>query len=117
VVGVIRDDQQAGYHHELVFPRPRFSWRWKETMESSRWAYVGSELGGGSWAIKRLDRTPDVVTLRDFRVLGGLEFRRTKGHRAAIEAGLVFGRTIATRTGVGDYSQPATGMLRLWLDY
>lgn len=117
VVGMVLDDPDAGYHHELVFPRPRLSWRWKETVDTSRWVYVGSELGGGSWAIKRQDRTPDVVTLRDLRLLGGLEFRSNQRRLATIEAGVVFGREIETRTGIGDYSPPATGMVRMWLDY
>jgi len=117
VVGVIWDEPVAGYRHELVFPRPKLSWRWKDSLESSRWIYVNGELGGGSWAIKRPDRTPDVVTLRDYRVVGGIEFRRHKGSRAAIEAGVVFGRALESRTGIGDYSPSPTGILRLWFDY
>jgi hypothetical protein len=117
VVGVIFDDQEAGYRHELVFPRPKLSWRWSDTVESSRWVYASGELGGGSWAIKRFDRTPDVVTLRDYRLLAGLEFRRHRGHRAAVEAGVVFGREIESRTGRGDYSPPTQGIVRLWFDY
>lgn len=117
VAGMIWQSEEAGFRHELIFPRPRLSWRWKETLSASRWGYVGAELGGGSWAIKRADRTPDVVTLRDYRLLGGVEFHRHGGLWAAIEAGLVFGRSVESRTGQGDYAPPATGLLRLWFQY
>lgn len=117
VAGLIWQSEEAGFRHELIFPRPRLSWRWKETLSASRWGYVGAELGGGSWAIKRADRTPDVVTLRDYRLLGGVEFHRHGGLWAAIEAGLVFGRSVESRTGQGDYAPPATGLLRLWFQY
>lgn len=117
VAGVIFDNPTAGRRWELVFPRPKVSWRWKETDEASRWFYVNGELGGGSWAIKRVDRTPDVLTYRDLRLVGGLEFRRKKGRRAAIEAGWVFARSIETRTQIGDYRPNDAFMTRLWLDY
>jgi len=117
VAGVIFDDVEAGHRFELVFPRPKMSWRLVETEESSRWFSIGGELGGGSWAIKRPDRKPDVLTYRDLRLVGGLEFHGIKGRRAAFEAGWLFGRAIESRTGRDDYDPPDAAMIRMVLDY
>jgi hypothetical protein len=117
VAGVILDSREAGRRLELVFPRPKLSWRLAQTETSSRWFSLGGELGGGSWAIKRPDRKPDVVTYRDIKLVGGIEFHGAHARRAAFEAGWVFGRAIESRTGRDDYDPPDTAMIRMWLDY
>ncbi len=117
IVGVVLGNTASGRRHELVFPRPKLSWRITETETSDHWFYVNGELGGGSWAIKRTDRTPDVVTYRDFRLMSGFEFRRKKGGRGALEAGYLFGRAIESRTGRGDYYPQDGVVTRVWLDY
>ncbi len=117
IVGVILGNERVGYRHELVFPRPRMSWRVRERSDSSRWLYVLGELGGGSWAIKRTDRTPDVVTLRDLHVMAGIEFRQKDGGRAMWEAGWVFDRSVTSRTGRGDYNPSDAFQIRCWFEY
>jgi hypothetical protein len=117
VAGLILDDEGAGHRYELVFPRPKMSWRLSETGTSSRWFTLGGELGGGSWAVKRPDRKPDVLTYRDFRFVGGLEIHGEDGRRAAFEAGWLFGRAIESRTGRDDYNPPDAAMIRMVLDY
>lgn len=117
VVGVVLGNQESGRRYELVFPRPKMAWRIHETETADHWFYVNGELGGGSWAIKRLDRTPDVVTYRDYRLMSGFEFRRKKGRRGAIEAGWLFSRALESRTGRGDYDPQDAFITRLWLDY
>lgn len=117
VVGLIVADEERGQRWELVFPRPKMSWRVSRTETSSRWLTLGGELGGGSWAIKRPDRKPDVLTYRDIRLVGGLEFQGEKGRRAAFEAGWLFGRAIESRTGRDDYNPPDAAMIRMVIDY
>lgn len=117
VMGVVLGNEASGRRYELVFPRPKLSWRLTETETSDHWFYINGELGGGSWAIKRTDRTPDVVTYRDYRMMTGFEFRRKKGSRGAIEAGWLFGRSIESRTHRGDYNPQDGFITRVWLDY
>jgi hypothetical protein len=117
IAGVVLGNNESGRRFELVFPRPKLAWRVAETETADHWFYVNGELGGGSWAIKRTDRTPDVVTYRDYRLMSGFEFRRKKGHRGAIEAGWLFGRAIESRTGRGDYDPQDGFITRIWLDY
>jgi hypothetical protein len=116
-VGLVIKDDAAGYAHDLVFPRPRLSWRITEPDPKSWWVYLLGELGGGSWAIKRFDRTPDVVTLRDLHVMAGLEHRRPNGARAMWEAGYVFERAVRSRTGRGDYDPSDAFQVRCWFEY
>ncbi len=117
VAGVVLGNEASGRRYELVFPRPKLAWRIAETETADHWFYVNGELGGGSWAIKRLDRTPDVVTYRDYRLMSGFEFRRKKGRRGAIEAGWLFSRTIESRTGRGDFDPQDAFITRFWVDY
>ena len=117
VAGIIFDSPDEGYRYELVFPRPRALWRVKQTEESSRWLTLTGELGGGSWAIKRDDRTPDVLTLRDIRLLLGLEFRRQNEHRNVFEIGWVSNRAVETRTGRGDYKPPDAFICQFMLEF
>lgn len=117
VAGVVLGNDESGRRHELIFPRPKLAWRIAETDTADHWFYVNGELGGGSWAIKRLDRTPDVVTYRDYRLMSGFEFRRKKGSRGAIEAGWLFNRAVESRTGRGDFDPTDAFITRFWLDY
>ncbi len=117
IAGVVLGNEESGRRFELVFPRPKMAWRIAETETADHWFYVNGELGGGSWAIKRLDRTPDVVTYRDYRLMSGFEFRRKKGRRGAIEAGWLFSRAVESRTGRGDFNPSDSFITRIWVDY
>ena len=90
VLGMIYSSPESDFRLDLVFPRPRVAMKVSETKRESQWVYVGGELGGGSWAISRADRAYDVVTYRDFRLMGGLESRTAAGHAVRIEGGWVF---------------------------
>lgn len=117
VFGMIWDRQDDGFIAELVFPVPKVSVKVLEGVDSSVWMYVGGELGGGSWAIKRQDRTPDVITYRDLRAVLGVNRRTDKGSQHALEAGWVFDRSLESRTGRGDYTLADTLMVRWLVDY
>ena len=98
---------------ELVFPRPRALRRVGVDAEGSTWAYVAGEFGGGSYAIQRANGANDVATLRDYRLLLGLERRRLSGLTANLEAGYVFGRRVEYASDIGNYSPDGTLLLRL----
>ncbi len=115
--GVVFGGADDPIRYELIFPRPRVVWTFADTPHSTGMAYLSGELGGGSYAIKRPDRTPDVVTLRDLRLVAGLELEDHLGHQAAIEVGWVFDRAIESHTGRGDYDPPVAFMARLRFEY
>ncbi|MBI1348590.1 hypothetical protein GC163_20135 [bacterium] len=117
VFGMLIDDLEKGRRFELVFPQPRLMWRLSPRNGSSIWGVISGELGGGSWAIKRTDRTPDVLTYRDFRLMGGIEVRGHKGPRGMLEAGWVFGRQLESRTGRSDTSLDDGFLARVWLEF
>lgn len=86
---------------ELVFPRPKLRLR----LNANQAAYVGGELGGGTWAIKRTDfrneNTNDNVTYRDLRVTFGI-IRFGEKADGVLELGLAFDRRFEFRSGRGD---------------
>lgn len=102
---------------DLVFPKPRLAWRPNHDEEHQCWFYVAGELGGGSWAINRADRSKDIVTLRDLRLLAGLEVRTKKRHAGRLEAGWVFDRAVDYQSGIGDYHPADTAIIRWSSDY
>jgi hypothetical protein len=97
---------------ELIFPRPRLMRMISEQGDRSQWAYLAAEFGGGSWAIERTDGSNDIVTLRDYRLLAGLEYKMPAGRSWFYEGGLVIGREIEYVSGVGDFRQDPTILLR-----
>jgi len=117
VFGMLMDDEDNGRRLELVFPQPRLMWRLSPRNASSIWGVISGELGGGSWAIKRTDRTPDVLTYRDFRLTGGIEVRSHDGLRGMLEAGWVFGRRLESRTGLGEADLNDGFLARAWLEF
>ena len=64
---------------ELVFPQPKISrrvyWSGISKEDVQDWVYLGGELGGGTWAIRRADGQNDLLNYRDPP--------RLPGHRAA----------------------------------
>ena len=56
------------------------------------WAYLGGELGGGTWAIRHSDGTSDLMSYGDWRVFMGLRIAAIRGISSYIEAGFVFHR-------------------------
>lgn len=117
VFGMLIHDEDAGRRLELVFPQPRLMWRLSPRNGSSIWGVITGELGGGSWAVKRADRTPDVLTYRDYRLTGGIEVRSHDGLRGMLEAGWVFGRRLESRTGLGVADLTDGFLARLWFEY
>ncbi len=85
------DDQR----HEILFPRPRLSYRVAESANAAQWVYVAGEFGGNQWAVRRESGDDDVVVYRDYRLLFGWERRPADlGVSWRLETGWVFGRMV-----------------------
>ena len=61
---------------EVVFPRPRAVFQLSDRYR----LYVSGELGGGSWAIRRVSQDDDLATYRDLRVLHWDRVPLQRGH-------------------------------------
>lgn len=117
VAGLIYKPLDGTKQFDLVFPRPKAAWRLTDSGDDSTWAYVAGELGGNSYSIQRPGAVHDIVTLRDFRLLFGYEWRGQKRHACRIEAGLVFGRAVEYASGIGDYHPGNTAIIRFSGDF
>jgi len=106
---------------ELAAPRPRIAHRlyWNGALsdEIQDWVYIAGELGGGIWAIRRVDDSNDQVTYTDYRVILGVERRDLGGLDGHVEVGYVFGRTLEYRSRDADIDLNPTVMLRAGLIY
>ncbi|MFO0870096.1 MAG: hypothetical protein U0935_14290 [Pirellulales bacterium] len=111
--GVIwRPNPDADY--ELIFPRPKLGRRLRFTNDSEDWIYLAGEFGGNSFAITREDGSPDVATLRDWRVMLGVERRRNGGAGYRFEVGYVFSRSVEyLHSSTPDFYPDNTLMVRL----
>ena len=85
--------------------------------ETERWGYLAAEFGGGTWAIERTGGVNDVVTIRDYRLLVGMEYRQPLDRSWFWETGLVIGREVDYSSNLGSYSQDPTVFLRGGLTY
>lgn len=107
-----------GSRLELIFPKPKFTYRLEKDEHLERWAYVAGEFGGGSWAIRRSPGgIDDVVTYSDLRLIGGLETKHTNGKISQLEVGLVFSRSLEYESNIGNYDPSPTAMLRYQLTF
>ncbi|HCS55192.1 MAG TPA: hypothetical protein DIW81_27010 [Planctomycetaceae bacterium] len=97
---------------ELVFPRPRYLHRLSKNGDNERWSYLAAEFGGGSWAIERANNTDDVVTLSDYRLMTGMEYKRPNNREYFWETGIVFSRSVEYNSGIGDYNPDSTMLIR-----
>jgi hypothetical protein len=106
---------------ELVFPRPRIAFRadqwytrgpYKSEAPFEDWIYVAGEFGGGSWLIERTTADLDVATIRDYRLLLGIERKLPRGAGLRLEAGYVFGRKLMYESATPDFYPSDTILLR-----
>jgi len=107
--------------YELVFPHPRIARRIYGfgacTEEVQDWIYLAGELGGGIWAIERIDGTDDVVDYTDYRVFAGVERKVIGGLDARVELGYVFGRKLRFASPTPQIEPDGTVMVRGALVY
>lgn len=101
------------YKVELLFPRPRIMRKLASDEDRTRWAYLGGEFGGNTYAIERPGMVRDVVTYSVLRMYLGYEVKRTRGFSPRIELGWSFNRSLEYQSGIGDMDLPSTAMLRI----
>jgi hypothetical protein len=118
VFGVIHD-ANPDLRLELIFPRPRVSWRTAGSVEGDEgWVYVGGEFGGGVWSITRPSSGDlDVINYSDWRLLVGYERKITGGLSTRYETGYVFKRELEYDSATPDVSLDDTLFLRAGLTY
>ncbi|MFM9116981.1 MAG: hypothetical protein ACKOU6_12570 [Planctomycetota bacterium] len=101
------------HNYELLFPRPKLARRIRYGETWADWVYVAGEFGGNSFAILHGDRTRDLVTLRDWRLLLGVERKLDGGAGLRAEVGLVFNRRLEFTSELPDVELDSTLLLRL----
>ena len=80
---------------ELRFPESRLSYRlWKQGASSETWAYLSGGLGGNTWAVTRASGRADEVSLRDLRLVVGMERVVDGGGGWSLDAGYAFNRRL-----------------------
>ena len=78
--------------------------------------YVAGELGGGTWAIERVDDSNDNATYRDLRLtLGVMDFGDDS--HSVLELGWAFDRQLEYRSGIGDRTFDDALILRCHVHY
>ncbi|WP_145049267.1 hypothetical protein [Lignipirellula cremea] len=106
---------------ELILPRPRYAYRVNQNsrgpLGGDHWAYVAGEFGGGSWAIEREAAVPDVATLRDLRLLFGVETIGAHGVNWRVEMGYVFERAIEFQSGLPNIEPADTLLFRAGMSF
>lgn len=79
---------------DLMFPRPRVAYRFlKDGPRSEVWGYFGGTIGGNTWAVLR-DGVNDELTIRDYRLVLGIESICHGGSGAFLEVGVALGREV-----------------------
>ncbi len=103
--------------YEFSFPRPRYLRQLRQQGEQEQWWYLAAEFGGGSWAVERTSGQNDVVTLRDYRLITGMEYKIPQDRSWFWEAGLVFGREVEYLSNIGNFRQDPSAVLRLGVNF
>jgi hypothetical protein len=102
---------------DLMFPKPRAGYRYHHDLERERWVYCSGELGGGSWAVRRVSGDDDVASYRDFQLLVGIEHKEPGVINWQLEGGYAFSRRVEYISKTGDTDLPSTAVLRVVLSY
>ena len=80
---------------DLRFPVTKLSHRIaKNGGRSEKWTYFSAGLGGNTWAVTRASSTTDELSLRDFRLMVGIEKILNGGGGWFAETGYAFDRRI-----------------------
>jgi hypothetical protein len=108
---------------ELLFPKPSISRRVayrrgpEGTIDREDWLYLCGEFGGGTWAIATAVPEPDLLDIKDYRLIVGWQRKQLGGIDSRCEIGYVFGRRIEFRNIDPGFSCSDTVLLRVGLTY
>lgn len=119
-VGGVIYQPHADVKYEAIFPRPRASWRFADSVPGvdEKWLYLGGDFGSGEWAIVRpATQTPDVITYTDIQLLVGYERKITGGFSRYFEFGYVFGRELLFQSATPDLRLDDTLFARVGVSY
>ena len=120
-VGVIHEAPGSNIRWDLIFPRPKVSWRLGGGIPGSgdeRRVYLGSEFGGGIWTIERpLSLTEDELTYSDVRILAGYERKIIGGLSRRFEIGYVFARELEFASATPDVTLDDSLFVRVGVKY
>lgn len=101
------------WRYELLLPRPKIAKRISRNGDCwEKWAYLSGQLGGGSFAVERAAGNSDKVTVRDLRLMLGVESVRPGGGGRFVELGYVFNRGIEYERNDEEYEFDDAFMLR-----
>ena len=100
-------------NYELLFPRPKLAHRLRYGETWADWVYLAGEFGGNSFAILHSDRSRDIATLRDWRLMLGVERKLDGGSGMRAEVGFVFNRRLEFSSELPDLEFDSTLLLRL----
>lgn len=104
--------------YDVMFPKPKASYRYTHDGDRERWVYLTGDLGGGSWAVRRASGADDVATIRDFQLLAGIEHKQPGALNWQLEGGYVFSRKVEYLSTPGIITTlPATAVLRVVLSF
>lgn len=98
-------------------PRPRLSYMLYEERGGAKWwAYTGASLGGGQWLVRR-DGEDQVMTLRQFNLVAGIERRPIPYMSMFLESGWVFGREVEIQDTKDVFIPSDSFIVRLGVGY
>jgi hypothetical protein len=83
---------------DLIFPRPRVTWRWFEAPGQDVWLYVAGVFGGGAWSVDDGAGSSVLVQYSDLRLSLGAEVAQFGGKVTTFEAGYAFSRDISVNS-------------------
>lgn len=103
---------------DIQFPSPRLSRRLlKDGDKSETWAYLGGVFGGNTWAVERAGGQDDQITLRDLRLVLGVEYLLRENRGVFVETGLVFNRSIEYENTPGEIKFGDAILLRAGIQF
>ena len=106
------------WRFDIQFPSPRISHRiQKDGQNSETWAYLSGVFGGNSWAVERPNGARDEMTLRDYRLITGVEHVLAGNRSLFGEAGYVFGRSLEFTNSSETTDLDSTWMLRCGITF
>jgi hypothetical protein len=103
--------------YDLVFPKPKIAWRFRNMGDVEDWCYLAGEFGGGAWSVERTDGSADILYERDYRFLVGVERKHFGWFHSRIETGFVFGRAFEYDSDGSEIELDPTILLRAALRY
>lgn len=103
---------------DVQFPSPRISRRlMKDGQNSELWGYLSGVFGGNTWAVQRASGLNDQLTIRDLRLMLGLEQLLPENQSAFMECGLVFDRSFTWESGAEETPLDSTWVLRAGVSF